>query len=117
MEHQLDALRDAFAKCGWLPEQNPAIASKEFDTACTPKRAYLYQFLSGTLTGSYESEGRNALSTLLCRVDEDQPDTLLDQARQIDTMVSDAVDKTYARSLWLLGVRARPLIADPASMS
>lgn len=117
MEHQLDALRAAFAQSGWTPELHPAIASKEFDTACTPKRAYLYQFPSGTLTGSYESEGRNALSTLFCRVDESQPDTLPDQVRQIDTMVSDAVDQTYARGLWLRGMRPRLLVTDPACMS
>lgn len=115
MNDQTHALRDAFLKCGWSPERSPAIASKTFATACTPKLAFLYQYPDGTLRGIYESEGRNALAIHFWRVDEADLALLHERVAHIDKTICDAVDATYARGLWLLGVRPRHVAAETAS--
>jgi hypothetical protein len=110
-------LQGAFAQSGWMPGQFPCIGTKEFETACTPKRAVLYQYPNGALMGSYESEGRNVLSTHCWHVDASAAVALRDQAERIDHELSHTVDQSYARRLWLLGIRphaSHRLSATPA---
>ena len=107
MNHHESALRTAFLQCGWSPEQPPAIASKTFDTACTPKCAFVYLHPSGSLSGSYESEGRNALAGQHWRVITSVPEHVHEQVATIDREICASVDATYARGLWLKGVRPR----------
>lgn len=106
MNHHESALRAAFLQCGWSAEHlSPAIASKSFDTACTPKLAHVYLYPSGMLWSHYLSEGRNALAVHFWHVDTTDPERLQAHVAGIDREICAAVDATYARRLWLLGVR------------
>lgn len=107
MNHHESALRTAFLQCGWSPEQLPAIASKIFDTACTPKRAVVYLHPGGSISGNYESEGRNALAVHRWQVSTSDPQGVHQQVESIDREICASVDSTYARGLWLKGVRPR----------
>lgn len=91
---------------GWTPGNGTAIASKTYQTAVGPKcaHAYLVDFganaESRILTGDYQSEGRNCLSTTFVFIPKtvgvnDLPSLVAKFAAEVDAAVAD----TYAMRL------------------
>jgi len=110
-------VRHVLLQCGWSPDRLTSTASKTFLTACAPKDAVLYVHPNGTLKADYQSEGRNALATHIWLIDDNDPSAIEEQIVQIDKEICDAVDTTYARRLWLRGVRPRQVLAASISAS
>lgn len=67
MEQQNQQIADLLTQRGWTMLPGPAFASKSFATAVGPKEALLWvsrrvdQVGNRSLTGEYQSEGRNIL--------------------------------------------------------
>jgi hypothetical protein len=84
-------------------------AHKSFETAVGPKeaRAVLQPTQQGgwRLTGHYESEGRNVLST--CDVHIAADDEVPSAIEKFSNEVEHAVRESYAANLWILQQRQR----------
>jgi hypothetical protein len=93
-------LKHLLTHFGWTVEGVPFAAKKVFETACGPKLAHLLES-RGWVFAYYWSEGRNVLANLSC----DGREFDLALVRQLDADITRAIDGTYARGLWLRGVR------------
>lgn len=79
-------------------------AIKVYATAVGPKEAHVYLRFrkdqpTAILTGTYCSEGRNALSTCWRELSLEQPEALEDAVRSFATEVDRCVAETYAARL------------------
>jgi hypothetical protein len=92
---------EVLTQCGWSAFGGPALALKSFETAVGEKQAAVHlsagDEFNRTLSGTYESEGRNALSasSILIPVNADQ-DTVRRLAAKFAKQVDDDVAQTYA---------------------
>jgi hypothetical protein len=74
LESLKSAIRNRLVELGWTGEEYTAIASKEYETAVGLKTAHVYVQDFGKdedtvlLTGDYQSEGRNCLSTTMVSI-------------------------------------------------
>lgn len=92
---------------GWSPcERSTAVAMKTYDTAVGPKDAVLYLADWGAssdvyiLSGNYESEGRNALSTTTAQIPKSvSKEGLLALVNNLAPSLDQAVSETYAARL------------------
>ena len=92
---------------GWSPcERSTAVAVKTYDTAVGPKDAVLYLADWGAssdvyiLSGNYESEGRNALSTTTAHIPKSvTKEDLLALVNNLAPSLDHAVSETYAARL------------------
>jgi hypothetical protein len=103
-----EVLQHAFAQRGWTPEIGAAIASRYIETACGPKPAFVYLYPGQVLRADYWSEGRNALATLRLMIETHEAAAVSSLVARFDAEIAHAIDGTYARGLWLIGVRPRP---------
>lgn len=97
---------------GWYPDRVRCdVASKAFDTAAGGRTAVVYCRLNKdgnhVLTGDYQSEGRNALSTCwsMFRPGTDEA-TIAAEIDRFATQVEKAIGETYA-------MRIKALLAEP----
>lgn len=97
---------------GWYPDRvRVDVAFKDFDTAAGGRTAVVYCRLNKdgdhVLTGDYQSEGRNALSTCwaMFRPGADEA-TLAGEIDKFAAAVEKAIGETYA-------MRIKALLAEP----
>ena len=99
----------ALVALGWDAIENPlpsGMAQLTVKTAVGDKYAIATEFWPSdteavTLNGDYQSEGRNALSTMFARIPLDCTDSQLQEiVRKYDASVRDAVSRTYAARLY-----------------
>lgn len=104
----------AFQSLGWSAGRHaPTVAERYFDTAAGPKFAYIMLSPAGQLLADYVSEGRNVLEPLwnsLLQEDCSQQ-TLCEVVRRFEADVTQRIDQTYARGLWLRRAEDEPLAA------
>lgn len=106
----MDALPQLIAgrleELGWrfqVPPKGAGSASKTYATAVGPKDAIVYLAVTAesvSLTADYQSEGRNALSTLWERIEKTSDSAAVQKAVEAFSMAVDAgVAETYAARL------------------
>jgi hypothetical protein len=105
---------DLLKENGWLVvgrlcfECTTAVARKVYVTAVAPKEAVVYlSRYEGRyfLTGGYESEGCNILSTVRTELNSDMtPEFIKQRVKTFSTEIDEEVDDSYARRLYLMGV-------------
>lgn len=108
-----DAIQCALVSRGWTCPSSPTgstLATRQIDTACGPREIVLYGYPSGTLYGSYVSEGRNALATFYAPTRHLDPASIPSFVERLEREVFHTTDQTYARERWLHGVRPQPPI-------
>lgn len=92
---------------GWQPEDGAAIASKNFETVVGIKEAVLYLHShrvppSYSLSGNYESEGRNILSSDSLLIKMDTPlDALRDAVSQQVAKFEKSIHDSFAARLYI----------------
>lgn len=112
---QAERLQAALQRCGWTLSNGDAVASKAWETACGPKSGHVYLYPAGRLYANYESEGRNVLATVLGSVSGRSEEAIDEEVKRFTDEVQRCVDQSYARHLWLIGVRSRSAIQSPAA--
>lgn len=116
MAKHIAAMRVAIDQANWVPYEGlpgeSAIASQEIATAVGPKTAYAYLTPYADcfqLVGNYISEGRNVLSTCTVTVKDDfTAEQAASAFNAFAEQAEAALDQSYARSLYLRGMRPRP---------
>lgn len=105
-ENLRNGLRQRLVELGWTGEAYTAIARKEYETAVGLKTALVYLADFGPseetlmLTGDYQSEGRNALSTTMVSVPRLADESSLRLLAEKFAIAADAaVADTYAAKL------------------
>lgn len=104
-----NVMRSAILDAGWEPVEMglglPSIALLEVETAAGLKSAHAYFEVwpeAVHLTGIYSSEGGNALSTCIVRIEHDALESDLAAAfARFAQEAQVAIDGTYARGLYL----------------
>lgn len=101
-----NGVRSRLVELGWTAEDGTAIASKEYPTAVGLKQALVYLKDYGPkegsvlLTGEYQSEGRNCLSTTMVAIPRDATtDVISVLAQKFATEADVAVGQSYAARL------------------
>ena len=96
---------------GWEMRAAPTVALKMYDTAVGPRQAVAYlskgDEYNRTLMGEYESRGNNVLggSGKLIPLDA-SPEAIEAIALAFCVGADKDIDQSYARGLYLMGVRA-----------
>jgi len=106
MDELLSALRDDGFRIRKDPV-HPLMAYKEVETACGPKEVSVCIFIGSPnrVDASYHSEGGNILAGVSWNFSQDPRQAL----RECDERISES----YARKLWLNGIRPREVQAEP----
>ncbi|PNG50398.1 MULTISPECIES: hypothetical protein [unclassified Variovorax] len=100
----IQTIKGQLAAAGWKKESGTGVASKVFQTAVGPKVAHAYvsrgDGYNVTLSGDYQSEGRNALEphgTLIPEGADEDAVRLL--ARKFAVNADQVISQTYAARL------------------
>lgn len=107
MEQQNQQIADLLTQRGWTVLPGPALASKTFATAVGPKDAILWlsrrvdQVGNRSLSGEYQSEGRNILGGCVQIVHEAADDAAVKgtTARFVDSVEAQIADSYAVRLL------------------
>lgn len=97
---------DVLGRCGWVNKTGVGLGSKAFDTAVGQKVAFAMlsagDGFNRTLSGDYQSEGRNALESSGVLIPEASSDAQIEAfASKFAAQVESAVAQTYAAKLLL----------------
>lgn len=105
-QKQYDQVAAALKTLGWTVTGGVAVASKMFDTAVGPKQALAYLENYGPnsdnylLTGSYQSEGRNALEATIVQIPKTADvAAVVPLAERFSAKAEKAIADTYAAKL------------------
>lgn len=107
MDHQNQQIAAILTQRGWKMLPGPAFAAKSFDTAVGPKDAFLWlsrrvdQVGNRSLSGEYQSEGRNILGGCVQIVHESADETAVkgSTARFVDSVEAQIADSYAVRLL------------------